>query len=107
MTIGFRVFILALVLALGCVRAEENVAPKAIELFQQGKTDDALKLLTQAIANEPKNASLYKLRSRIYARLNEHGKAAADINQVAELGEPDAFRHVTSRLWNGLRFFQR
>ncbi|MEI6234813.1 MAG: tetratricopeptide repeat protein [Planctomycetota bacterium] len=80
--------------ALGCARSEEDVVPKAIELIQQGKTDDAIKLLTQTLEKDTKNLALYKVRSRIYMRLNDHAKAAADLNQVAELGELAAYRHA-------------
>ena len=85
---------LLLAFVLGCARSEEDVSAKAIELVQQGKSDDAVKLLTDAIAKEPKNLALFKLRGRIYMRNNDHAHAAADLNQVAELGEPAAYRHA-------------
>jgi len=34
-------------------------------------------------------------------------RAGASLRRLRRTWEPDAFRHVTSRLWNGLRFFQR
>jgi lipoprotein NlpI len=86
----------AMVLALLCAsgRSEESVYNKAIAFVQAGKPDDAIKVLTLAIASDSKDASLYKLRSRIYSQSNDHAKAADDMNHVAEMSEPNAFRHA-------------
>ena len=80
------------ILCIGSAQAGEDLRQQAIEAFQNGKSDDAIKLLTQAIEKEPKNDVLYNTRAAIHARSHEHAKAAADLNQVAELKDPAAFR---------------
>ncbi len=87
-----KVASIVLMFSIGCARSEENVIPKATEMLQLGKYDDAAKLLSEAIAQTPKDNALFKLRGRAYAQLKNHAKAAEDITHVAEAGESNLFR---------------
>ena len=83
-----------LVLFAAQVHSEESAYARALGLAQGGKSDEAISVITQALAVDSKDTSLYTLRSKIYSKLKNHAKAADDLNHVAQSGEASAFRHA-------------
>ena len=78
---------LALLVALGPALLSAQDADKAATLlaqartaFEQGQTDEALKLAGEAIAADAKNPRAYVLRARMQELLNRHAEAVADLS---------------------------
>ena len=91
--------------ALGLLTARMGVAAEQVsyeELQRQaklayasGKRDEAITLITQAIAREQKNPRGYFIRARFYEESREPAKAIADYDQVIKLDPrlPDAWQN--------------
>jgi tetratricopeptide (TPR) repeat protein len=58
---------------------------RAWERFEAGQADQALDLLTEAIARFPDDASNYWLRSEILSDLKRYDAAIADLRRITEL----------------------
>jgi lipoprotein NlpI len=63
--------------------------------YAKGKPDEAIALMSNAIAVEPKNPRGYFVRARFHEENREPAKAIADYNQVIKLDPrlPDAWQH--------------
>ena len=63
--------------------------------YVSGKRDEAVRLVTEAIALEPKNPRGYFVRARFHEENREPAKAVADYDQVIKLdpGLPDAWQN--------------
>lgn len=67
--------------------AEKSTAllDQARGAFEQGKTDEALKLAGEAIAADPKNGRAYTLRARMHELLDQYQRAVEDLTAALEL----------------------
>ncbi|MDR2033795.1 MAG: tetratricopeptide repeat protein [Helicobacteraceae bacterium] len=54
-----------------------------------GDYETAIEYFTQAIKDDPKNASAYTLRSSVYESLGDHKSAIADLSAVIKLRPND------------------
>jgi len=73
----------------------EELQSQAKLAYVNGRRDEALMLVTQAIAVEPKNPRGYFIRARFHEESREPAKAIADYDQVIKLdpGLPDAWQN--------------
>jgi lipoprotein NlpI len=73
----------------------EELQRQARLAYVSGKRDEAITLITQAIALEPKNPRAYFVRARFYEESHEPAQAIADYDQVLKLDPrlPDAWQN--------------
>ena len=92
-------FKIAQILAVGLVLAAlmvlpgmfaENNLKKALEYEKEGRLQDSLTYLNEAVKEDPHDRELYRHRARIWEKLGEPEKAAVDLKnaQVPELAFP-------------------
>ncbi len=67
------------------LRAEESINSRIVKLVAEENFDDALKLVTEGLQSEPKNAELFHLRGNLHFRLGKHELAADDWSRAAEI----------------------
>ncbi len=91
--------ILTLLAASRGVAAEKpsfgSLQSQAQAAYAKGQPDEAIALMTQAIAVEPQNPRGYFVRARFHEANREPAKAIADYDQVIKLDprRPDAWQH--------------
>jgi lipoprotein NlpI len=95
----FAITVLSL-LTTGIVSAAETASYKELQreaqsAYAKGQNDEAITLITRAIAIEPQNPRGYFVRARYYEDNREPAKAIADYDQVIKLDprQPDAWQH--------------
>lgn len=73
----------------------EELQSQARSAYTKGKSNEAITLVTQAIAVEPQNPRGYFVRARFHEENREPAKAIADYDQVIKLDprQPDAWQH--------------
>lgn len=73
----------------------EELQSQAKIAYANGKRDEAVTLITQAIAVEPKNPRGYLIRARFHEESHDSTKAIADYDQVLKLDPrlADAWQH--------------
>ena len=73
----------------------EELQSQAKAAFANGKRDEAIRLVTQAIAIEPKHSRGYFVRARFHEESREPARAIADYDQVIKLDPrvADAWQH--------------
>lgn len=87
-------------LTTGIVSSAETASYEALQrqahsAYAKGRNDDAMTLITRAIAIEPQNPHGYLLRARFHEENHEPAKAIADYDQAIKLDprQPDAWQH--------------
>lgn len=78
--------------------AAEPLPPEIAGLMEQGDFEAALAKITQMISQQPKDATLYSIRSSVFHRQGNSDEAVADLNRAIELNPKDA------RLFNNRGF---
>jgi lipoprotein NlpI len=63
---------------------------EATTALRDGKTQEALALVTKAIARDPRNVDAYRMRGSIYEGLDRYKDAVADFTKAVELNPKDA-----------------
>lgn len=73
----------------------QELQSQARAAYARGKSDEAITLVTQAIAVEPQNPRGYFVRARFHEENREPAKAIADYDQVIKIDPrlPDAWQH--------------
>jgi lipoprotein NlpI len=99
MRLLFAITVLSL-LTTGIANAAEmasyaELQGQAQSAYAKGRNDEAITLITRAIAIEPQNPRGYFVRARFYEENREPAKAIADYDQVIKLDprQPDAWQH--------------
>ncbi len=83
-----------------CYRAREYVA--------QGRTRDALNLYGDVLRTDPDNALAYADRGTVYAMLEEHDLALADLRKAFALGYAEASAYCTAAtVYSKLKHYQK
>ena len=65
--------------------ADEDKLAQALQAAQQNKSEQAVKLLTEVIAEQPELADAYYWRGREHFRLGKIDESMADFNKLVEL----------------------
>src|SRR4051812_29111912 len=76
--------------------AQTPALATAAALARQGKTAEAIELVTKELAARPDDADARELRAGLYLSANEPEKALADLNHVIRL-DPKAARAIDRR----------
>ena len=73
----------------------DDLQSQAKAAYAKGKPDEAITLVSRAIAVEPQNSHGYFLRARFHEENREPAKAIADYDQVINLDprQPDPWQH--------------
>ena len=67
---------------------------EGLDLARRGLVERALERLSQAIAQDPHNATAYQVRGQCYLRLEEYEKAMADLDRAIKLDPEDGFTYA-------------
>jgi lipoprotein NlpI len=87
----FKVHLPVMILAIGfSVDGAEDLLNKAVEAWNHGKPEEALKLTGQAIEVDPKLAKAIYFRGILYSRLDKHEEAIKDFDKTLELDPKSA-----------------
>ncbi len=76
--------------------SNDPAVKKALELLQQGQTDEALAMATAAVNQHPENAALYDARAHISHAAGQINAALADLHRAVQL-EPKNARYLNNR----------
>lgn len=66
-------------------QGQDPLALKAVELCNDGKYDQAIATLNEALKKKPNDATYLYLRGKAYTAKGQYGPALADLNQAIRL----------------------
>lgn len=84
---------------------KENIIKNIEDLTAKGEYDEALKLLSEAIAENPEDDRLYVSRGKIFWRLGHRSQATSDYSTALHLNPDSPARHLLEMAQDVEAFF--